>query len=86
MICYLLYNRDTTGQRTAEDLAKRIELEDVETELVDADSPRGIQLAENYDVMDRPAVLLVKEDGAIMQVWQGDQLPPPTDVGYLAHQ
>jgi hypothetical protein len=55
--------------------------------LVDADSPRGIQLSENYDVTGRPAVLLAREDGSPVQVWQGaDKLPAPAEVGYMAHQ
>jgi hypothetical protein len=68
-------------------LAKRLTDEQVEAELLDADSPRGIQLAESYDVMARPAVVLIKDDGTPMQVWQGeDSLPAPADVAYLAHQ
>ena len=86
MICYLLYNRDTPAERQMADFAARLEPEDVETELIDADSPRGIQLVETYDLMDRPAVLLIKADGAPLQTWQGEQLPTPTDIGYLAHQ
>ena len=87
MICYLLYNRNTHGERLTSELARRLEREDVGTDLIDADSPRGVQLAESYDLLGRPAVLLIKNDGAPMQSWQGeDQLPSPADIGYLAHQ
>jgi hypothetical protein len=86
MICYLIYNRFTAAERTVTALAERLEREGVEVELVDADTPRGVQLAENYDLLGRPAVLLVKDDGAPLQSWQGeDQLPSPSDVAYLAH-
>lgn len=71
----------------AADLADRLKREQVEAQLLDADSPRGIQLAENYDILGRPAVALVKDDGSPVQVWQGqDSLPSPADVAYLAHQ
>jgi hypothetical protein len=87
MIAYLLYNRATPSQRRVEDLQKRFEAEQVEAELMDADSPRGIQFATNYDVLGRPAVVLVRTDGSPVQVWQGEEgLPSPSDVAYLAHQ
>ncbi len=87
MIAYLLYNRRTPGERRIEDLAKRLEPLQVATDMIDADSPRGVQLAENYDLMGRPAVLLVRDDGSPLQAWQGeDQLPSPHDVSYMAHQ
>jgi type II secretory pathway pseudopilin PulG len=87
MMVYMLYNRDTSEQRRAEDLAERMRREQLEVELIDADSPRGIQLVENYDITGRPAVVLVGPGGSPLQVWQGaDSLPTPSDVAYLAHQ
>jgi hypothetical protein len=87
MIAYVLYNRDTPAQRIAEDLCERLKREQVESELLDADSPRGIQLAENYDIVGRPAVMLARTDGSPAQIWQGEEgLPSPADVAYLAHQ
>ncbi len=87
MIAYVLYNKATQNEGLASAFAKRLEDEQVDNELVDADSPRGIQLAEAYDVMDRPAVLLMKADGSPVQVWQGaDGLPAPSEVAYMAHQ
>jgi hypothetical protein len=87
MISYLLYNRNTSGERKISELARRLEREDVATDLLDADSPRGVQFAESYDLMGRPAAILIKDDGAPMQSWQGeDQIPSPSDIGYLAHQ
>jgi hypothetical protein len=87
MIAYVLFNKSTPAERTAEDLLKQLKAEQIEAELLDADSPRGIQLAESYDVMGRPAVILVKSDGTPVQIWQGEEsLPSPADVAYLARQ
>ena len=87
MVAYLLYNKNTPAERLVTDLGERLKTEQVDAELIEADSPRGIQLAENYDVLGRPAVVLVKADGSPVQIWQGeDSLPSPSDVGYLAHQ
>jgi len=88
MVAYLLYNKATPDERLMQDLAKRLETEEqVEVELMDADSPRGIQFTENYDVLGRPAVALVRSDGSPVQIWQGkENLPLPSDIGYQAHQ
>ncbi len=87
MIAYLLYNKETAAERMVADLNERLKREQVDTELLDADSPRGIQLAEHYDVTARPAVILMTNDGSPMQIWQGEEsLPSPADVSYLAHQ
>jgi hypothetical protein len=86
MKAYVLFNRDTPTERQASDYAGRLNDADVDAELLDADSARGIQLAENYDILGRPAVALMREDGSPLQIWQGDELPSITDVSYLAHQ
>jgi len=87
MLAYVLYNKDSENERLATELVKRLEGERVATELLDADGPRGVQLAGHYEIFGRPAVLLVRDDGAPVQVWQGlDSLPSPADVAYLAHQ
>lgn len=82
----LLYNLRTPDERWATDLQTRLSAEQVEAELLDADSPRGAELAEHYDVMARPAILVIKEDGAPQQVWQGhDQMPQFSEIVYLVH-
>lgn len=87
MIAYVLFNKNTPAERACEAWAERIKREQVEVELVDADSPRGIQLAENYDVLSRPAVILVGANGSPVQSWDCQEgLPIPGDVAYLAHQ
>jgi hypothetical protein len=87
MKAYLLFNKGTPNERVVNDLSERLKEADVDTELLDADSPRGIQLAENYDILGRPAVALMREDGSPVQIWQGeDGMPQVTDVSYLVHQ
>ncbi len=87
MIAYVMYNKGTPAEGAATDLVERLGREQVEAQLLDADSPHGIQLAESYDILARPAVVLIKDDGTPLQVWQGeDGLPSPSDVSYLAHQ
>jgi hypothetical protein len=86
MVTYVIFNKDTPGARAAEDMAERLKREQLEVEMLDADSPRGIQLVENYDIMGRPAVALIRDDGSPVQIWQGeDGMPAPSEVEYLAH-
>jgi len=87
MIAYVIFNKDTPQERVATDFVERLVREQVDAELLDADSPRGIQLVENYDIMDRPALALLREDGSPVQIWQGESdLPASSYVSYLAHQ
>jgi hypothetical protein len=71
-----------------EALAERLERDEkVEPELLDADSPRGIQLCENYELLGRPAVIVVRDDGSPIKAWQGaDDVPAPSEIGYLTRQ
>jgi hypothetical protein len=87
MKCYILYNKATEDERWSEGLAKALEAEQLDVELMDADSPRGIQLAESHDVLGRPAVLLIGPSGAPFQVWQGREgVPTVKEIAYLARQ
>ena len=87
MTAYILYNLGTPAEGWAKDFGERLKREQVDNELLDADSPRGIDLAEHYDVLARPAIVLLKDDGAVMGVWQGEEtIPPVSEIAYLAHQ
>ena len=87
MKVYLLYNRQTSGERIITDYAKRLDGLQAQYELLDADSPEGISLAEAFDVMGRPAIIVARDDGSVVQVWQeSTTFPPPSEVSYLAGQ
>lgn len=87
MNVYLLYNRQTRGERQMSDYAKRLDDAQAPYELLDADSPQGINLAEAFDVMGRPAIVVSRNDGSPVQIWQdAESFPPPSEISYLAHQ
>ena len=58
MIAYLFYTKDSPGEDEMQRLAEELRRSQVDSELVEADSPHGIALSENYDVVVRPAVVL----------------------------
>jgi len=56
-------------------------------ELVDADTREGIATASLYDLMSLPAMLALRDDGTVLQVWQGEMLPLMDEVAsYLVNQ
>lgn len=85
MIAYLLYTKDSPMERESKQFSERLATFQVDSKLVEADSPEGISLTENYDLTSRPALALVSSDGSLIDRWQG-QLPLAEDVSYLAHQ
>ena len=84
MTVYLLYNKATAAERKMAQLSEKLQEAKVNFELVDADSPAGIAVAENYDVLARPAIILTSHDGGVLEVWpREDQFP---SVGELAYR
>ncbi|HSX48302.1 MAG TPA: hypothetical protein VLF41_02260 [Candidatus Nanoarchaeia archaeon] len=85
MIAKILYNKETESQNLAESFAKSLEELKVPNELIDADTRDGAALAELYDLLSRPSVVLLRDDGSVIERWQ-HALPLATDISYLAHQ
>ena len=81
MVTYILFNRNTEGERQSQQLGKELDLRKVEYELIDADSAQGISIAEMYDVLARPAVVLAGPNGAEIQKWD-HYWPTASDIAY----
>jgi hypothetical protein len=84
MIAHILYTKNSPMERDVERFVRRLDTLRVQTKLVEADSPEGIRLSELYDLMARPAVALVSNQGTMVEKWQGE-MPLAEDVSYLAH-
>jgi hypothetical protein len=80
----ILFTKTTPADRDISELTKRLDEERIDYKLIDADSREGADLSELYDIVSRPAVVVTRSDGSIMQSWQGS-LPPVADISYLAH-
>ena len=50
--------------------------------MYDLETPDGWAYAKLYDVTQYPAVLATSDDGSLLQLWQGDDLPLMNDVMY----
>lgn len=49
-------------------------------ELINVDEREGIALLSLYDIMQYPAIIAVADDGVMLQLWQGSQLPLMDEV------
>ena len=85
----LLFDRksDTNSHKLElNGLKKNLAINKVRVQEVDADSPSGIGMAESYEILSFPAVLLLGEDGVVQKVWQG-HLPANNEIhesiGYI---
>ena len=54
-------------------------------ELVDVDSRDGAATASLYDIMEHPAVMVLRDDGSVLNSWQGPMLPLQADVAAYAY-
>jgi hypothetical protein len=87
MQTYLIYTKDTAGQRQMEEFGRRLEDIKLSYELLDADAPRGIELMNYYDILARPAILVARtDDGSLIQSWtEPESFPEPSEISYFAH-
>jgi hypothetical protein len=83
MIVTLLYEPNAPSAQNVEQLTRSLDASQVKYRLLDANSVDGSALAELYDVIRRPAVVVTQEDGQLVRLWQGN-LPSADDLGYTA--
>lgn len=52
-------------------------------ELMDADSKEGVELAQVYDILQFPAILVREDTGELVQAWSEiDKWPTISELGY----
>jgi hypothetical protein len=52
----------------------------IKVETAELDTRAGATLATTYDITAYPAILATKDDGSVLQIWQGAELPQIDDV------
>ena len=82
----LLYRPSSEFARGAERFVQELERRSSKTiEIVDVDSPQGIQLAKTYDILDHPTFIATADDGSMQRKWSGKSpLPLIDDVAVYA--
>lgn len=51
-------------------------------EVLDPESPAGIDFCKVYDIMQIPTMVAISDDGIIQNAWQGLPLPTISEVSY----
>ena len=53
-------------------------------DVVDIDSQEGTAIAQTYAIVNYPAIMVTRDDGNVVESWQGEELPKVEDVRYYA--
>jgi hypothetical protein len=83
-LCILYHPKGEYATQTEQfaEECKRISSQPIE--LISLETPSGASLASVYDVVDYPAMLVIREDGQLNKGWQGGGFPSVEEVvGYL---
>lgn len=82
----LVFNKkNIPGSFDFDQYLKRLNILGVEFDKLDADSKKVGHLLDLYDIVDFPAILITKDDGSMIELWQKD-LPSPENVSHFYHQ
>lgn len=81
MKAFILYHPSSEHARTVEEYVRDFERQrHTEIKLESLDRPEGTDKARLYDIVQYPALLVVRDDGQLVKEWQGDQLPLMDEV------
>ena len=86
---FILYRPNSEYARSVEEFTQNFKRIYPERSvlLTDIDSTEGVRLAELYDILEYPAVLVVAIDGSMLNYWTGSPLPLADDVaGFMLGQ
>lgn len=69
---FILYRPQSEFARRAEEYVHDFQATRGKTiDLIDVDTVQGIALVELYDAMEQPALLITRENGELINLWQG---------------
>lgn len=81
VIVFYKDNTDTT--RVVTDFLRDVERQTGHTlEVVDPESPEGVDLCATYDLWQWPAIMAISDDGMMQKLWSGLPLPTIKDLSF----
>jgi len=83
----VLYREKSEHRQTIEEFIRQFKNlhPSSKVETLDVDHRDGMAMASLYDVTRYPSILALRDDGTVLQVWQGDDdLPRIDDISYYA--
>jgi hypothetical protein len=80
----VLYHPKSDHAGKVEDYAREYHMRhpDRKLELLSLETPDGSILANLYDIVRYPAILVIASDGRLQKFWQGEQLPLMNELDY----
>lgn len=81
MKAFMLYRPNSERARVAEEYVRDFsKCHRIDLQLLDIDSVEGVQKLELYDIMQTPAILVMRDTGEQVGLWQDAQLPLMSEV------
>jgi len=83
----ILYRPDSEHATAVESFLRdfRVRNGGVNVETENVDSREGIAMASLYDIVRYPAILALADDGSMLHLWEGDELPLMDEVASYAY-
>ncbi|HET8709119.1 MAG TPA: hypothetical protein VFL85_02455 [Candidatus Saccharimonadales bacterium] len=80
----IIYRPNSEHGRQVEDFIRDFKErhENGRLEVLNVDSREGNATATLYDVMQYPAILALRNDGSVLKMWEGGELPLMDEVAY----
>lgn len=87
MKAVFLYRPNAEFARLVEEYARDFEANRGKSiQLLSLDTAEGADMARLYDIVQYPALVVIREDGQLLKQWQGEHLPLMDEVsGFLDH-
>lgn len=81
----IIYRPESEQARSVESFVRdSARQENIEFELINVDTPRAMDMARLYDIVSYPAILVLRDDGQLVQYWSGEPLPLIQEVAAFA--
>lgn len=81
----ILYHPISETARSVEEFAHDIQHQQgIICELMSVDSREGDALARLYDIVAYPTIMIIRDNGELLQVWSGERLPLMNEVAAFA--
>lgn len=81
----IVYRPNSETARRVEEFAHDIERQqNVQPDLMNIDTREGAATLSLYDIYNHPAILVMRDDGQLVQQWSGEPLPLMNEVASFA--
>jgi hypothetical protein len=83
----ILYRPDSEHARATESFMHDFQRRnpDISIEVENVDSREGVAMVSLYDIMRYPAILALANDGVLLKLWEGEDIPMMDEVASYAY-